>query len=138
MEPAMEPAQIAAGQVVMLFLLMGTGMLLAAGDLGCIVRSKPVWKLAAVRTGGHSAVTFSLPAFFMACSGRRKSPFARILPVLPSFGPFVGSFANRFSFYNEILFHPMHFHTECRPAVSATFYRNATITHGFLRLDLLL
>ena len=26
-----------------------TGMLLAAGDLGCIVRSKPVWKLAAVR-----------------------------------------------------------------------------------------
>lgn len=61
---------------------------------------------AAVRTGGHSAVTFSLPAFFMACSGRRKSPFARILPVLPSFGPFVGSFANRFSFYNEILFHP--------------------------------
>lgn len=60
---------------------------------------------AAVRTGGHSAVTFSLPAFFMACSGRRKSPFARILPVLPSFGPFVGSFANRFSFYNEILFH---------------------------------
>jgi len=41
----------------------------------------------------------------MACSGRRKSPFARILPVLPSFGPFVGSFANRFSFYNEILFH---------------------------------
>ena len=61
---------------------------------------------AAVRTGGHSAVTFSPPAFFMACSGRRKSPFARILPVLPSFGPFVGSFANRFSFYNEILFHP--------------------------------
>lgn len=102
----MELAQITAGQVVMLFLLMGTGMLLAAGDLGCIVRSKPVWKLAAVRTGGHSAVTFSLPAFFMACSGRRKSPFARILPVLPSFGPFVGSFANRFSFYNEILFHP--------------------------------
>jgi hypothetical protein len=42
----------------------------------------------------------------MAYSGRRKSPFARILPVLPSFGPFVGSFANRFSFYNEILFHP--------------------------------
>lgn len=61
---------------------------------------------AAMRTGGHSAVTFSLPAFFMACSSRRKSPFARILPVLPSFGPFVGSFANRFSFYNEILFHP--------------------------------
>lgn len=96
----MELAQITAGQVVMLFLLMGTGMLLAAGDLGCIVA------LAAVRTGGHSAVTFSPPAFFMACSGRRKSPFARILPVLPSFGPFVGSFANRFSFYNEILFHP--------------------------------
>ncbi len=45
----MELAQITAGQVVMLFLLMGTGMLLAAGDLGCIVRSKPVWKLAAVR-----------------------------------------------------------------------------------------
>ena len=44
----MELAQITAGQVVMLF-LMGTGMLLAAGDLGCIVRSKPVWKLAAVR-----------------------------------------------------------------------------------------
>lgn len=43
----MELAQITAGQVVMLFLLMGTGMLLAAGDLGCIVRSKPVWKLAA-------------------------------------------------------------------------------------------
>ena len=42
----MELAQITAGQVVMLFLLMGTGMLLAAGDLGCIVRSKPVWKLA--------------------------------------------------------------------------------------------
>ena len=34
----MELAQITAGQVVMLFLLMGTGMLLAAGDLGCIVR----------------------------------------------------------------------------------------------------
>lgn len=61
---------------------------------------------AAVRTGGHSAVTFSPPAFFMACSDRRKSPFARILPVLPFFGPFVGSFANRFSFCNEILFHP--------------------------------
>ena len=44
-----ELAQITAGQVVMLFLLMGTGMLLAAGDLGCIVRNKPVWKLAAVR-----------------------------------------------------------------------------------------
>lgn len=102
----MELAQITAGQVVMLFLLMGTGMPLTAGDLGCIVRSKPVWKLAAVRTGGHSAVTFSPPAFFMACSGRRKSPFARILPVLSSFGPFVGGFANRFSFYNEILFHP--------------------------------
>lgn len=165
-----------------------TGMLLAAGDLGCIVRSKPVWKLAAVRmllipavclavfgllgfrsmtaqvvllleccpsaaitsvfavqfghdesfaagqrgpdhpaqhrgaaavrAGGHPAITFSspaffggeqlpgCPAFFMRCSGRRKSPFARILPVLPSFGPFVGSFANRFSFCNEILFHP--------------------------------
>ena len=38
----MELAQITAGQVVMLFLLMGTGMLLAAGDLGCIVRSKPL------------------------------------------------------------------------------------------------
>lgn len=45
----MELAQITAGQVVMLFLLMGTSMLLAAGDLDCIVRSKPVWKLAAVR-----------------------------------------------------------------------------------------
>lgn len=33
----MELAQITAGQVVMLFLLMGTGMLLVAGDLGCIV-----------------------------------------------------------------------------------------------------
>lgn len=33
----MELAQITAGQVVMLFLLMGTGMLLAAGDLLSIV-----------------------------------------------------------------------------------------------------
>lgn len=170
-----QPLELMANMTTPLSMVI-TGMLLAAGDLGCIVRSKPVWKLAAVRmllipavclavfgllgfrsmtaqvvllleccpsaaitsvfavqfghdesfaagqrgpdhpaqhrgaaavrTGGHSAVTFSLPAFFMACSGRRKSPFARILPVLPSFGPFVGSFANRFSFCNEILFHP--------------------------------
>lgn len=170
-----QPLELMANMTTPLSMVI-TGMLLAAGDLGCIVRSKPVWKLAAVRmllipavclavfgllgfrsmtaqvvllleccpsaaitsvfavqfghdesfaagsvvlttllsivalaavrTGGHSAVTFSPPAFFMACSGRRKSPFARILPVLPSFGPFVGSFANRFSFYNEILFHP--------------------------------
>lgn len=169
-----QPLELMANMTTPLSMVI-TGMLLAAGDLGCIVRSKPVWKLAAVRmllipprlpggvraaglpqhdrtgrsaagvlsvgrhhlgvcgavwprrelcrrqrgpdhpaqhrgaaavrTGGHSAVTFSLPAFFMACSGRRKSPFARILPVLPSFGPFVGSFANRFSFYNEILFY---------------------------------
>ena len=177
-----QPLELMANMTTPLSMVI-TGMLLAAGDLGCIVRSKPVWKLAArrlcllrcahaadprrlpggvraaglpqhdrtgrsaagvlsvgrhhlgvcgavwprrelcrrqrgpdhpaqhrgaaaVRTGGHSAVTFSPPAFFMACSGRRKSPFARILPVLPSLGPFVGSFANRFSFYNEILFHP--------------------------------
>ena len=169
-----QPLELMANMTTPLSMVI-TGMLLAAGDLGCIVRSKPVWKLAAVRmllipavclavfgllgfrsmtaqvvllleccpsaaitgvcgavwprrelcrrqrgpdhpaqhrgatavrTGGHSAVTFSLPAFFMACSGRRKSPFARILPVLPFFGPFVGSFANRFSFCNEILFHP--------------------------------
>ena len=166
-----QPLELMANMTTPLSMVI-TGMLLAAGDLGCIVRSKPVWKLAAVRmllipaiclaaglpqhdrtgrsaagvlsvgrhhlgvcgavwprrelcrrqrgpdhpaqhrgaaavrTGGHSAVTFSPPAFFMACSGRRKSPFARILPVLPSFGPFVGSFANRFSFCNEILFHP--------------------------------
>lgn len=170
-----QPLELMANMTTPLSMVI-TGMLLAAGDLGCIVRSKPVWKLAAVRmllipavclavfgllgfrsmtaqvvlpleccpsaaitsvfavqfghdesfaagqrgpdhpaqhrgaaavrTGGHSAVTFSPPAFFMACSGRCKSPFARILPVLPSFGPFVGSFANRFSFCNEILFHP--------------------------------
>lgn len=170
-----QPLELMANMTTPLSMVI-TGMLLAAGDLGCIVRSKPVWKLAAVRmllipavclavfgllgfrsmtaqvvllleccpsaaitsvfavqfghdesfaagsvvlttllsivalaavrTGGHSAVTFSPPAFFMACSGRRKSPFARNLPVLPSFGPFVDSFANRFSFYNEILFHP--------------------------------
>ena len=56
----MELAQITAGQVVMLFLLMGTGMLLAAGDLGCIVRSKPVWKLAAVHFAAGSVVLTTL------------------------------------------------------------------------------
>lgn len=136
---AHRPAAGADGQHDHTLSMVITGMLLAAGDLGCIVRSKPVWKLAAVRMlliptvclavfgllgfrsmtaqvvllleccpsaaitsvfavqfghdesfaagqrgpdhpaqhrgrcrcapmGGHSAVTFSLPAFFMACS----------------------------------------------------------------------
>ena len=181
-----QPLELMANMTTPLSMVI-TGMLLAAGDLGCIVRSKPVWKLAAVRMllipavclavfgllgfrsmtaqvvllleccpsaaitsvfavqFGHdesfaagsvvlttllSIVALPLcalvvtllehfpllhfcaeqlpggPAFFMRCSGRRKSPFASIWLFLPASGGFVGSFANRFSFCNGILFHP--------------------------------
>ena len=100
----MELAQITAGQVVMLFLLMGTGMLLAAGDLGCIVRSKTVWKLAAVRTGGHSAVTFSPPAFLWPVPADANlhlhefCPFCRLSGHLWAVLPIVFHFTMKFYF----------------------------------------
>ena len=43
-----QPLELMANMTTPLSMVI-TGMLLAAGDLGCIVRSKPVWKLAAVR-----------------------------------------------------------------------------------------
>mgnify|MGYP002225605019 FL=1 len=43
-----QPLELMANMTTSLSMVI-TGMLLAAGDLGCIVRSKPVWKLAAVR-----------------------------------------------------------------------------------------
>lgn len=145
----MELAQITAGQVVMLFLLMGTGMLLAAGDLGCIVRSKPVWKLAAVRTGGHPAITFSSPAFLCgAASGLPRIFYALLrqtqisicidLVVFTRFRRVCGQFCQSFFILQWNFISSVRFCAGCSPVTSATFYRNATITHGFLRLDLLL
>lgn len=43
-----QPLELMANMTTPLSMVI-TGMLLAAGDLDCIVRSKPVWKLAAVR-----------------------------------------------------------------------------------------
>lgn len=98
-----QPLELMANMTTPLSMVI-TGMLLAAGDLGCIVRSKPVWKLAAVRTGGHSAVTFSLPAFFWPVPADANlhlhefCPFCRLSGHLWAVLPIVFHFAMKFYF----------------------------------------
>ena len=104
---------------------------------------------AAVRAGGHPAITFSSPAFLCgAASGLPRIFYALLrqtqisicidLVVFARFRRVCGQFCQSFFILQWNFISSVRFCAGCSPVTSATFYRDATITHGFLRLDLLL